>query len=116
MNWFSFVVWEMMQRTNRGLVSGFDVYTILAGLCFVLSGIGVSFCLKFLDSVAYAYISTSAMFIAAFLSVPMLNETVTTMFVVGMLVVSCGIILHYQHKLFRKCFQRTIPLESVEIP
>lgn len=79
---------------NKGFFYGYTLITVLMILNHALSGIAVSFVMKYADNIVKVYSTSVAMLLTAFVSYFLFNFHLSLAFFLGSTVVSVSIYLH----------------------
>ncbi|XP_078433383.1 CMP-sialic acid transporter 2-like isoform X1 [Wolffia australiana] len=100
-NVIAIVVQDFDAVMNKGFFFGYSLITTLMILNHALSGIAVSFVMKYADNIVKVYSTSVAMLLTALVSVFLFNFHLSLAFFLGSTVVSVSVYLHSVGKLRR---------------
>lgn len=96
------IVQDYDQVLNNGFFGGYNFLVCIMILNHALSGLAVSLVMKYADNLVKVYSTSVAMLLTTIVSIPLFGFQMTLPFILGSLVVSVSVYLHYQSKLVNK--------------
>jgi len=96
------IVQDYDQVLNNGFFGGYNGLVCIMILNHALSGLAVSLVMKYADNLVKVYSTSVAMLLTTIVSIPLFGFQMTLPFILGSLVVSVSVYLHYQSKLVNK--------------